>query len=257
MTIRASTTADMGEVAALVRASFAERLHPFMTYAQSGIAAFLGAITEHPLLFPGHRLLTCEDAGGRVTGFAEFRVDGQNGLLSYICVAPAARRSGLAKRMIANFLSENSGLTRLDLDVFEENEPAIHLYEQLGFAGMDRSLWLTRHLPAPAEGNAQPVNPAGALAAYVRYGFCEMPVRYNARSHRLGRIGARTLRCFEAEDFGDEALLAAVRHLLPELDIALLISPADQAQRWNGQNVNVSRRMSLDLRARLSAGAAT
>lgn len=256
MRISAPTTADVDEVAALVRASFADRLHPFMTYAQSGIGAFLSAIIEYPLLFPNHRLLTCRDADEKVTGFAEFRIDGETALLSYICVAPAARRAGLARGMIADFLNNNSKLTRLDLDVFEDNEPAVRLYQHMGFIGMGRSLWLTRPLPVPAAEVVQPINPAGAIAAHARYGFCEMPVHRNGRQHRLGRIGVRTLRCFEAEDFGDEALLAAVRHLLPELETALVILPAEQAGRWNGQEVNASRRMSLELTAFAPTGTA-
>ena len=256
MIVRASTTADMSEVAALVRASFADRLHPFMTYTQSGIAAFLSAITDYPLLFPDYRLLTCTDTAGIVVGFAEFRVDGETALLSYICVSPAARRTGVARRMIAVFLSQCPDLARLDLDVFEDNEPAVRLYESMGFVGTSQTLWLARPLPPPTAGAIHSVNPAAGLAAFERYGFCEMPVQRNGRLHRLGRIGRRTLRCFVAEDFGDEALLAAVRHLLPELDTALLILPADEAQQWNRQSINASRRMSLDLKEWASAGAA-
>jgi hypothetical protein len=52
-------------------------------------------------------------------------------------------------------------------------------------------------------------------------------------------------------DFDDEALLAAVRNALPELDTALLILPADQAGQRSKQVVNASRRLSLDLHSRL------
>jgi RimJ/RimL family protein N-acetyltransferase len=256
MIVRASVTADMDDVAALVRASFPDRLHPFMTYAQSGIATFLSAIAEQPLLFPGHRLLTCTDPAGIMAGFAEFRIDGETALLSYICVTPAARRTGAATRMIAHFLSQNPNLTRLDLDVFEDNEPAVRFYEKMGFVSAARSLWLTRRLPVPADGVAQAINPAGALAAFARYGFCEMPVQHNGCQHRLGRIGSRTLRCFAADDFDDEVLLAAVRHLLPDLDTALLILPADHMRHGVGESINASRRMSLELEERTWTGAA-
>jgi len=246
MIIRPSTAADMDSVGTLVRASFAERLHRFMTYAQPGIAAFLRAMVEQPKLFPGHHLLTCMDAAGTVTGFAEFRIEGTTAFLSYICVAPTLRRAGLATRMIETFLDRHSGLALLELDVFDDNEPALRMYERMGFAGTARSLWLARDLPAGA-GAVRAANPAGVIAAFARYGFCEMPVRRDDQEHRLGRIGAHVLRCFSATDFDDEVLLAAVRNLLPELDTALLILPADQAGRWSKHVVNASRRLSLDL----------
>jgi ribosomal protein S18 acetylase RimI-like enzyme len=246
MIIRPSIAEDMGSVGTLVRASFTERLHRFMTYAQPGIAAFLRAIVEQPKLFPDHHLLTCTDPAGTVTGFAEFRIDGTTALLSYICIAPTLRRAGLATRMIEAFLDRHSGLARLELDVFEDNEPALRLYERMGFAGAARSLWLARDLPAAA-GAVRAVNPAGAIVAFARYGFCEMPVRWDGQEHRLGRIGAHTLRCFSAADFDDEVLLAAVRNLLPKLDTALLILPVDQAGQRSKHVVNASRRLSLDL----------
>lgn len=247
MIIRPSIAGDMDSVGTLVRASFAERLHRFMTYAQPGIAAFLRAIVEQPNLFPDHHLLTCTDAAGAVTGFAEFRIDGTTAFLSYICVAPTARRAGLATRMIEAFLDQHPGLARLELDVFEDNVPALLMYERMGFSGTARSLWLTHDLPAAA-GAIRAVNPAAAIAAFARYGFCEMPVRRNGQEHRLGRIGLHTLRCFSGADFDDEALLAAARNLLPDLDAALLILPADQAGSWSQRVVNASRRLSLDLR---------
>jgi GNAT superfamily N-acetyltransferase len=246
MIIRPSIAGDMDSVGRLVRASFAERLHRFMTYAQPGIAAFLRAIVEQPNLFPDHHMLTCTDAAGAVTGFAEFRIDSTTAFLSYICVAPTARRTGLATRMIEAFLDQHRGLAQLDLDVFEDNEPALRMYERMGFRATTRSLWLAHDLPAAA-GAIQAINPAAAIAAFARYGFCEMPVRCDGQEHRLGRIGPHTLRCFSAADFDDKALLAAARNLLPELDTALLILPADQAEPWSQYVVNASRRLSLDL----------
>lgn len=248
MIVRASTAADMPGVAALVRASFAERLHSFMTYAQPGLAAFLGAIVAEPRLFPDHRLLTCTEADGTLAGFAEFRVDGSQGFLSYICVTPAARRTGLARQMIAAFLDQHPALVRLDLDVFDDNEPALRLYADMGFGEIARAVWLARDLP-DAAGMVRAVNPAGALAAFDRYGFCEMPVSDRAGEHRLGRIGPTTLRCYTAQDFNDAPLLAAVRALVPELATALVILPADQAEQPGARRVNISRRLSLDLPA--------
>lgn len=248
MIIRATRTADLESIASLMRLSFAAHMHPYLTYAQHGIAAYLAKIVENPALFPGYRLRTAADEHGAVRGFAEFRVNDGEGFLTYICVAPDARRTGLATRMIADFFAMHPQVARLDLDVFEDNASALSFYERLGFTGDTALAWLVRPLPPAMERSVRIDNAAASLAVFDAYGFCELAAQSDGTRRRLGRIGSQVLRCFGPETFEDESLLAAIRYLLPQLDRALLILPSAPATRWREWQINASRRLSLHAR---------
>lgn len=218
-----------------------------MIYTQAGVADYLRAVLDQPALFPDHRLLTAEDGNGTMTGFAEFRTSGPTALLSYICVSPHARRRGVATALIQAFLAGHPGLTSLELDTFEDNRPAVALYRKMGFTGATRLVWVARPMPQPVAAVVRAINPASAIAAFDRYGFCELPVGWQGLEHRLGRIGPDVLRCFSPADYEDDALLAAVRTLIPELREALLIKPAEQAGPLAERQVNAARHLRLDL----------
>lgn len=247
MKLRPAVTADVPAIAALLRRSFAPNLHRYMIYTQAGIADYLRVILNQPALFPDHRLLTAEGGNGAVAGFAEFRTSGPTALLSYICVSPHAQRRGVATALIQTFLADHPGITGLELDTFEDNRPAVALYRKMGFTGTTRLVWLARPVPQPAAAAVRAINPASAIAAFDRYGFCELPVRWQGVEHRLGRIGPDVLRCFSPADYEDEALLAAVRTLIPELREALLIQPAEQAGPLAERQVTAALHLRLDV----------
>lgn len=67
-------------------------------------------------------------------------------------VRPDFRRQGIARRLVEACLAHATaaGGTTAFLDVIAENHGAVRLYEQMGFAEVDRSLELTHLGPAPA-----------------------------------------------------------------------------------------------------------
>lgn len=82
------------------------------------------------------RYLVAEDEDGALCGYA--------GLCAYapheayvqtIAVAPRSRRQGLGEAMLVDLLGEaqRRGCDHVDLEVRDDNEPAIRLYEKQGF----------------------------------------------------------------------------------------------------------------------------
>jgi ribosomal protein S18 acetylase RimI-like enzyme len=66
------------------------------------------------------------------------------GYIKRVVVHPDYRQYGLARRLIQhiiNYASVELRLTELDLHVWEENLPAIRLYESLGFQFQHRELY--------------------------------------------------------------------------------------------------------------------
>lgn len=219
---------DLEQVAALVRASFAPRLHDFMVYAQHGIAHFIGTQIAMPLAGPGKRFLVDTDDTKHVRAFAEFQ-EPVNGVafLSYICVARDVRGSGLATRLIEHFLATTRS-SALHLDVFAENHAAHTLYGKLGFEQTGRTGWYVRDLPAPSDALAlRMTNAVEATAMFAYYGFCRHGVTWHGSETFLGRIGPRTIRCYSRLDFADDALLGAIRALFPDTRRAVFICSTD------------------------------
>ena len=72
---------------------------------------------------------------GVPVGLANLGVRGDRGWIGGIGVVPAARRQGLARRLMEAVLdaARERGLSAIQLEVLEQNEPAFRLYEDLGF----------------------------------------------------------------------------------------------------------------------------
>jgi ribosomal protein S18 acetylase RimI-like enzyme len=80
---------------------------------------------------------------GRVTGFAVGTIPRETPMLLHVTdlyVAPAARRSGLARLLLHEIFgaARGRGATHVGLDVRVHNEPATSLYRQLGFVDEER-----------------------------------------------------------------------------------------------------------------------
>jgi len=70
--------------------------------------------------------------GSTVIGLLLCQTSGQETEILTFCVAPAHRRQGLAKRLLAPILARPNG-TILHLEVAADNDPARRLYESVGF----------------------------------------------------------------------------------------------------------------------------
>lgn len=235
----------------LVRESFDPACHPYMTATQHGSEAFLAAYLQAAAFHPDRTHLGAKSQDGGLLGYAEFRqLDAHAGFLSYICVSPQARGQGLAQRLMERYISDTPGIKEMQLDVFVDNRPALTLYQRMGFEEMSRATWWKRALPSPASGDIQLLNWPQALAAFERYGFCELHLRFAGREVRLGRMGESVLRCYNAEDFGDDRLLAAVREVFPSLEEGLLISSTTRHEAHPGaQEMAQSLRLRWQLRS--------
>lgn len=227
VTFRALTRADLAVVGSLVADSFEARLTPFMIATQHGWADFVGVALDHPRHFPAQRLHVAE-LDGQVVGFADFRAPGDGtGFLSYICVAPAARGRGIARELFRACVREVGDLHTVGLDVFEDNAPARAMYAAMGLGADDVHVWW--RAPVPTVATPAPVTLSGlpiALAAFERYGFCELSGTRAGETVRCGRIGPSSLRLFSADDFDDADLAAALARDFPELTATFGVLPA-------------------------------
>lgn len=220
--IRTLTLADTEPAARLVAASFAERLHPYMTYTQAGASQYLALPLRYPNLFPRRRLRAVGPPGAPVA-FAEWQSLHDDSLfLSYICVDPAARGRGIAEAMIRDEVGQF--VTRsIALDVFEDNGPALGLYGRLGFKRtVQNAVWSRRRLPV-AQGSISVRDGVAAAASLDRYGFCEMTGADERGEFQFGIIGTSVIRCRDADLFDDDTRLGSIRALFPAVTEALFI----------------------------------
>jgi ribosomal protein S18 acetylase RimI-like enzyme len=72
---------------------------------------------------------------GTPVGFANLAVRGEDGWIGGIGVVAGARRQGLGEALMHAVHEEarTRGVTRVWLEVIEQNEPAVRLYERLGY----------------------------------------------------------------------------------------------------------------------------
>ena len=75
------------------------------------------------------------DVDGAPAGFALLGVRDEEGWIGGMRVVPEARRRGLGRALMEAAIetARRRGVRRLRLEVLEQNEPAVRLYEQLGF----------------------------------------------------------------------------------------------------------------------------
>jgi RimJ/RimL family protein N-acetyltransferase len=216
-------SSDLPHVVAMLGSSFEPGLRPYMTYTQHGIMAFLELHMLHPESFPDKVFFVSTDKNDQAIGYAEFRLNtAKVGFLSYVCVAEHSRGLGIATSLIEHFIFSRQFLERLELDVFENNSPALRLYQKLGFERHEQKTWLQRPLPPPSAPLAIPQFHT-STATHAAYGFGELPVNWRGHEVRLGRIGTSVLRCYDLESFSDDDLLASARATIPSLREVLTI----------------------------------
>lgn len=132
--VRRATALDVEAMAALEAASFA------LPWSGAALAASLAgtdalgliAVTPGAGSAPDDAAAACERA---ILGYALFRRVLDEAELLRVAVAPAARRHGIARRLVGRGLGElaGGGVLVCHLEVRAGNAPAIALYEALGF----------------------------------------------------------------------------------------------------------------------------
>jgi len=88
---------------------------------------------------------------GDVVGVIMGAWDGRRGWLHHLAVAPSARRIGVAGALVAEVEERlrAKGCLKVNLLVFDGNDGALALYEQLGYARMDHIVALGKTLQGP------------------------------------------------------------------------------------------------------------
>lgn len=94
-------------------------------------------------------LIFLAEVAGKPVAKAELMLSSQAttnavGYIKRVIVRPDFRAHGLARQLlrhIVTYAHEELRLVSLDLHVWEENQPAIHLYESLGFELQHRELY--------------------------------------------------------------------------------------------------------------------
>jgi ribosomal protein S18 acetylase RimI-like enzyme len=224
---------DLAGVQSLLRASFEPWLQRYLIPAQSGYPEFARIHVENScVIADAPELLLAETAAGDLLGYAEFRRRSEErAILTYICVAARARGTGVASRLVETYLAEAPTIERLETNVFETNAAARAFYLQRGFCVTGDIVWWSKDVSARGGLAAAPLRledlPA-AIAAFDRFGFCEVSGSIEDRPVKLGRIGRTVLRCYREEDFLSERLLSAAVSVFPDVREALLVLPGDR-----------------------------
>ena len=118
--IRPMAEGDIPQVCALERNTFSE------PWSENAFAEELGN--------PFGVTLAAEE-GGRVIGYLNAHVVFESAHLNNLCVAPGARRKGVAFLLLETLcrLAGGRGAQSLTLEVRQSNAPACALYRKLGF----------------------------------------------------------------------------------------------------------------------------
>ena len=119
--LRVAGVADLPALAALEAASFPD------SWSERLLAGELAA--------SGSLLLLASDSSSTPLGYAAFRRAADEAELLRVAVAPAARRRGLARRLVEAGLARllREGVRSCFLEVRPANAPALALYRALGF----------------------------------------------------------------------------------------------------------------------------
>lgn len=149
--LKPASTASYDERAACMNAAYADYLVPLHVSADqlANMDVIYDVDAEASVVAESH---------GRLVGMALLSRRGSRGWISAVGTVPAARRKGVARRMMQTLLAnaQRLGLAEVTLEVISENEKAHALYRDLGFRDV-RELLIWRlavdadPLPIPQE----------------------------------------------------------------------------------------------------------
>lgn len=88
------------------------------------------------------------EVDGAIAGYTHFRQIAQQGLFEGLAVHPGFQRRGIARALVQDSFAwfATRGAETIDLFVLETNEPAMRLYEGMGFRRLGQQVQLTLEL---------------------------------------------------------------------------------------------------------------
>jgi GNAT superfamily N-acetyltransferase len=200
--IRQALPSDAGEVVDLIRQSFRPEDLALTIYGCTGIVEYL----RREFAAPRNAYLVAE-IEGRMGGFLEMRPGPS---LNYIAIDRAYRGKGIGRKLLFAALTGAEG-SRLTLDVFEHNAPALAWYQKLGFQNYGRmALWRVPAVDCPLA----PVYLSGlsqADAAHRAFGFSNFALSSGGRDFTIGRLGERWFMLTDYALFAHPAAMRALQ----------------------------------------------
>lgn len=148
--VRPASEWPHAELAAIFTAGFAEYVVPMRVDEQA--FARMVEIADVDL---GRSRVAVQD--GEPVAIGLLAVRGDDAWIAGLGVVPEARRTGVGRRVMESLLDDAAGLD-VTLEVIESNEPALRLYEALGFEETRKlELWvLETETPASSAVTADP-----------------------------------------------------------------------------------------------------
>lgn len=231
--VRRAEPRDASGIHALVCRSFDDRTRRFMTLAQPNAVTFLEDILSYPR---GHqRIDAVAVQGGRMVGYADFRISEDFAFLSHICVSARSRGEGIG-RLLISWAVANMECERIGLDVFCHNTPAWRLYENLGFEPVEHFQWWTRssealRLDLRGSEAIELMDPVLTRRRLARYGSCWAVLKRRDKAISAGVIG-ETLKLSDLVTYEDDHFIREACFLFPEIRYALhVVAEGQKAPR--------------------------
>lgn len=114
---------------------------------------------------------------GRPIGLALVARRGWTSRLVVMGVVPEAQGQGVGQRLLRELLAEarRRGDRRFELEVIEQNPPALALYRKAGFQRVQRLLEFHAESPPAKPGTLEPCDIAEVAALLVRHGEADLP----------------------------------------------------------------------------------
>lgn len=228
--VRAARPDDAERVVEVQRAGFDAAVIDATIYGCHGVARYVadrsGDAASHEAT-----TFTVAERGGEIIGAAEMRLGADGLFLNYVALTREARGQGIGRALLLGAIERSTavGLSRLGLDVFEDNAAARAWYERLGLQSIaSREMWALP-LPEPSGGTSSPIDWTPEAESWQRrYGFSSCAVETRTGVITVGRLGTAWFRLTDVAAVADRQLLerlaadAPPRRLLAILGAGLL-----------------------------------
>ena len=147
-----------------------------------------------------------------------------------MAVAPEGRRQGLGRELLERLLFDalHRGDSRLVLEVIEQNEAAVRLYESAGFTRVRRLVGYTRRPAAIAGEELVEIETSEVAAMVGSHGMSDLPWQIDASSIAQASLPSRAYRLGPAcAAVSDPAGASAVVR-------CLVVDSDERRQGWGG-----------------------